>query len=145
MMKKIVLYGIFLWSNVCVVYSQVKDIGYKIDCFEYYYPTIIFEELLKTIDTNKRNRLINNENIEFSVTMTLNANTGYPKEIIINDASHFLSCFEKEMFKNRLLKIQFELCHNDYLRKNKSSKEIYPYFKFKTSSFQRWWFLRGSL
>lgn len=141
MMKKIVLYGIFLWSNVCFVYSQVKDIGYRIDCFEYYYPTIVFKELLEIIDTNDRNRLINNEKIKFSVTITLNTNTGYPKEIIINDASNFLSCVEKEMLKKRLFKIQFELCHDDYLRKNKSSKEVYPYFKFKTSSFQRWWYL----
>ena len=140
-MNKTILLGFLLLSSVSVVYSQVKDLGYRYDCFEYYYPTIIFKELLKIIDTNDINTLIKNENIEISVTMTLNTNTGYPKKIIINDATNFLSHVEKAMFRYRLFKIQFELCHEDCFKKNKSSKEVYPNFRFKTPTFQVWWYL----
>jgi hypothetical protein len=92
-LKRILILGVFFIFSFNV-YSQT-DIGYKSDCFEIYYPNIVYGNLLSIIDTNIRNTIIDNS-CSFRVYLTLNIETGYLENIIIRDTCDLLSAVKEE-------------------------------------------------
>lgn len=143
-MKNVIL--IFLFSfflNNRIAFCQ-KDIGYKENCFEYYYPNIVYGNLLKLLDTNTKNNFIGNNKCKFFVSLTLNTVTGCLEDVKISDSCNLLTTKKKIEFVALLNKIKFNICHDDYWRRDKKARSIYEKtIKFSVGSFKNWWYKKS--
>ncbi len=134
-MKRIVLLAFLVFLGNLKLYSQedlggkVEDLGYKIDCYEFYYPCIIYNKLISIIDSNTIDLLINkfeeDRNCAFIVYYTLNIRTGYLEEVIIRDNCMLLSLEKKEEFKEILYSTKFSICHIDKFYQDLKIVELY--------------------
>lgn len=144
----ILLLSLLFAYNCTVVLSQVY-VGYKRACFDFYYPDMIYENLLAIIDTNTRNSMIEKyekDGCIFRVYINLDTKTGYSKTIIIKDPCNILSDSQKEAYCNLLYRIQFDVCHDESLLNEQLAKKIYydnrDSTRIDAGGFNPWWQLK---
>ena len=143
MLKIVFVFITLLVININSIYSQ-KDLGYKSNCFEDYYPSIVYGELIKIIDSSTFNNLTKEvNNNKFSIYLQLNINTDKLDSIIIIDSLSLLTSDKKAEIKKNLYNYSFNICHDDYFYKQKKAKQVYKglkTIKFGIGSFYYWWY-----
>jgi len=142
-MKKIILKTFFL--SLLFYSTNLKsqtDIGYDQFCFERYYPNIIFGRLLELVDTNEVEELCQNNLCSLRIYLVLNTETFMVDTIIYRDICSIFSLELIDSFNTLIYKEKFNLCHNEFLRKDLKAKILYEnqkQIKFGVGSLCFWY------